>query len=1077
MGKYPIEKAKEIISSVGGGIADVGEGIANLSAKGKIVLDDAGETLSGITKTEIIGDKVVVPAQSEDFVTSLTKYIESAGYKGGINFGKIGELFDGLEGVEPGSAQSYELMLENIQKNNKELFTWARRKKTLSVKEMMKLAETTSDQSLMTKILTMGRGTPLNAEEVIGSLVVLKKMMLEFKHGSEQLAKVAAPQNETEKLARRTAMKRLQVMAGLMSEFSAKFSAGVAESARAVGMLAHTDKIFGAKLDELNKAAEKLYTEVDERLLDQQIVALTNIGTLGQKQSMLARVGEYAKSGVLLTSKIIQETYIMSLVSGGPTQVVNMAGSIGMQAMTIMERGFSGGVGAAREQVMKLVGGEKARAKVFMDRAYMEEAWMGMIGDIYGIGNGFKMAGITAVTGEANDLATKLDLQSPAIGTTNNLLEVTEKFGKWISGNQTKYNVGGNKTVTDKTINNAGMGIELFFDILGISSRLPGRALVTTDEFFKGMIRQKVIFQEATRRGMETYKILQSKMVNGKPMYQKDELQQAMIDKIALIIANPPSEVIELANKTAIKETFQGDVRAPFSYASPVVNNFFGRTMLSAFYKTPSNIFSEIGDRTINFHPMIQTIKNGQGREFDIAMGKMIMGWGTVLFSMGLVKGMYGDEVIVTGAGPTNRRIQNIIGRGAKVPKSSIGVKQYDADGNFTGEYKFTSFSRMDPISTLLVMSADLHTYEEFRDPALNETFSQQSDLALTKLYNTLFLAATQHSTDMPFLQTLGEFQHMTTRYSETGEEWSNRMVTYIGQRFGDVGGSVQGHLETFTTFNQGYNMTQYLDENHSEWRDQWPLIGTNSFTRSIERIIDPTASNTRALTEENLDRLEVLGIEELSPFVKGFYMAINKHKAGHPAYSEEIPKGMNFWGETAYQIDPDYAQERGWNLMWDPMRIYTGSYSDLDKEIIKISEMTNNAWKYHPKRLSKNMRETETQKDNNKVWEMTAEELNIYSWVVNNIDQNGLVAENLDIGVEGDYDHDTFDTMREIMTDIIGGNNDAYTMGSWDERYEILTNTLSEYRGLARTWMLENVDRLVQLQQNAIMENEEKEF
>jgi hypothetical protein len=122
-------------------------------------------------------------------------------------------------------------------------------------------------------------------------------------------------------------------------------------------------------------------------------------------------------------------------------------------------------------------------------------------------------------------------------------------------------------------------------------------------------------------------------------------------------------------------------------------------------------------------------------------------------------------------------------------------------------------------------------------------------------------------------------------------------------------------------------------------------------------------------------------------------------------------------------------------------------------------------------------MRETETQKDNNKVWEMTAEELNIYSWVVNNIDQNGLVAENLDIGVEGDYDHDTFDTMREIMTDIIGGNNDAYTMGSWDERYEILTNTLSEYRGLARTWMLENVDRLVQLQQNAIMENEEKEF
>ena len=135
----------------------------------------------------------------------------------------------------------------------------------------------------------------------------------------------------------------------------------------------------------------------------------------------------------------------------------------------------------------------------------------------------------------------------------------------------------------------------------------------------------------------------------------------------------------------AQKETFQGQVRPPFNYASGMFNNFFGRMVLNPFYKTPSNVFSEIGDR-FYFGPgseLVKAVKKGQGREFDEAMAKLVTGWGVILFGANLVAGHYGDDVIITG------HVLTDVTQTAAVIEQNSKVKNKDHRVFLDGIYKY----------------------------------------------------------------------------------------------------------------------------------------------------------------------------------------------------------------------------------------------------------------------------------------------------------------------------------------------------------------------------------------------------
>ncbi len=65
------------------------------------------------------------------------------------------------------------------------------------------------------------------------------------------------------------------------------------------------------------------------------------------------------------------------------------------------------------------------------------------------------------------------------------------------------------------------------------------------------------------------------------------------------------------------------------------------------------------------------------------------------------------------------QKVQKNNWQGAGIPQYSIGVKQDD------GSYEWTSFSRFDPISGILAMSADLAYYmQNESDPSVIQRFS-----------------------------------------------------------------------------------------------------------------------------------------------------------------------------------------------------------------------------------------------------------------------------------------------------------------------------------------------------------------
>ena len=137
-------------------------------------------------KPKKIGDALVVPAMPESETDALLQGLNNIGYKGkGINYGRIGAMFDGVEGMDVNDPKSYEQMLSNLRANNEELFEFMRRKKTLTIQDMMELAEKKGLKNIMTKILTLDKGTPLPAEDVVGGLLIIKRL-IENKSTSEK---------------------------------------------------------------------------------------------------------------------------------------------------------------------------------------------------------------------------------------------------------------------------------------------------------------------------------------------------------------------------------------------------------------------------------------------------------------------------------------------------------------------------------------------------------------------------------------------------------------------------------------------------------------------------------------------------------------------------------------------------------------------------------------------------------------------------------------------------------------------------------------------------------------------------
>ena len=273
-------------------------------------------------------------------------------------------------------------------------------------------------------------------------------------------------------------------------------------------------------------------------------------------------------------------------------------------------------------------------------------------------------------------------------------------------------------------------------DTLGIATRIPGRLLASEDEYFKVISMRRVLYREAHRESQIAYTMARRSGID------RATAKQMAQDKYSDVMINPSDSLKEMMVTEARKLTFQGTPEGVFGYISRGVNVPYLKPVVP-FVNTPTNVVKEGFDRTLNIYQVYNAIKKGSGPELDDALAKLALGNTIAMTMFGIANGDYGDEIVINGSGPENFSTNiNIMGA-ANVPPYSIGIKQED------GTYEYTTFSRLDPLSALLVMGADLAQYSKYHEEDISLLDPKDYD----DIIKNYVLAASDYATNMPFLQ------------------------------------------------------------------------------------------------------------------------------------------------------------------------------------------------------------------------------------------------------------------------------------------------------------------------------------
>ena len=957
-----------------------------------------GDDLPG--KPKVVAGQVVIPENRELDIETIAQVFAGDGYKGpGPNFGRIGDLFDKDIQVDLGLDWTSGDLMNNLREQNKELFEHARRG-NLSIEDMVELAERQGFNEISKKALLRKPGDMMSAEELVGGFLILRKLSFEMRHGAEQILNMPDFLKDTKSNSGTVKMiedfEKVQRMMGLYMHISAQISGGASEAGRALGVVSHIEKVLDVDTNILRTEGRDITKLTLDNMMDDLAIKkikmhMTNLATLDFRSQ-----DEYVKTTWKLpkyTMDVMMESYINALLSSPTTHMVNIAGNAVFQGTRLLETSIAGYIGDARTFVRDKLGIKNPVG----DRSMHIETEAFMYGTLMAQKDALKLMAKTMITGKSSDLHSKLDIDRLGIGTTNNVVDIAKDF-------------------------KAGNWGRPMLNSLGVINRLSGRFLAVEDEYFKVMIRRRVQYQEAFRKQALT---MQLAIKNG--MSKSEAMEEGKL-AYTLVMTDPDQATLELMKKTSLEETFQNPMDPRNQKIGHIgkraLDNNFSKIMGIPFYKTPMNIFQQIGDRTIS--PLIpwssvnQAIKKqmsgqGGGREFDVAMSKLVTGWGTVGMVIALTKGMYGDELIITGTGPGNRKARDIINKGANIPSTSIGFKQDD------GTYKFYSFNRFDPLSMLLVAGADYNNYAEYHPDSP----------MLEKMAHVLTLATTEYASSIPFMQGLAEFSNMVGDRHQSGDNLNKRLIKWIADRGANF---VQ-------TAGAGLENASLVGPIARASGAKYPLIGATSFTATLERLSDPHASNTM-LTQ---DQVMGLRIEDMNPIWRSWLEMLNKARSRHPLFAPDMVDAVNFWNEPLLQMDPEQLRQNGKLIQsFNPIRVQSGAYSRLDKELMRLAMGGdgNQVFSPHKKQIVAG----------NNSYKMTAEEYNKYVYTINYIDKNEKLP--------GDKGYHAQSALLPALNDLVFGgkskDSKLYMQSADDTRFNMLANILSDRRSYARDHMFQ---------------------
>lgn len=366
--------------------------------------------------------------------------------------------------------------------------------------------------------------------------------------------------------------------------------------------------------------------------LAQQIVA---VGANPVKLAKITKKGVLARSGDALT-----EIWINGLLSGPTTHVVNTTSNALTMLLQVPERLTAGAIG----QASRLVDGAA-------DHVAMGEAGAQLVGMLSGFRDGLVAFARTAKTGLPSDAAQKIEAIERKAVTSKN-------FG-----------------FEEDSV--AGKAVDLFGEYY---VRIPGRALMAEDEFFKAIGYRMELHATAYRQAV-------SEGLSGKALSQRaDDL-----------VRNPPEnlhiDAEQFQRYVTFQETLHGDnwVQTIGQAGQKLAGLPLGRFVLP-FVKTPTNIAQYAIERT----PLAPSLKTWRddvaagGAKRDLALARM--GLGSTLAALVASEAATGR---ITGGGPSNPQEKDAL--------KATGWQPYSVliDGKYYG------YNRLDPMGAVVGMAAD----------------------------------------------------------------------------------------------------------------------------------------------------------------------------------------------------------------------------------------------------------------------------------------------------------------------------------------------------------------------------------
>lgn len=362
--------------------------------------------------------------------------------------------------------------------------------------------------------------------------------------------------------------------------------------------------------------------------------------------------GAFVEKGVLAKTKdAVFEIWINGLLASTRTHEVNLASNVLFTAWQIPERAIAASIGQARRV---LPGGASDRVDAYEPVALMH-------GMVEAIPDAFKLAWTSFRT----------DTPSSAMG---------------------KVEAAGHRTITAQNfgLDEAGL-FGRFVDFVGTGARIPGRILMSQDEFNKAVGKRMELRAQASR-------LSRVALDEGKT---PQEAAQVYADVMGGTNAAANAASANFADTITFTKKLGDAGQSVQNMAARVP----GMRIILPFIRTPANIIKEFTART-PAAPILREVREdllAGGARRDLALAKIATGSAAMTWAAHLAA-----QGKITGGGPADPNLRRTWLQKYQPYSMKIGDKWYP-------------YGRIEPIGTLFGVAADYVDFRQWAPHDLDE--------------------------------------------------------------------------------------------------------------------------------------------------------------------------------------------------------------------------------------------------------------------------------------------------------------------------------------------------------------------